>query len=355
MAAFEPVDLPVVLTASKSLETRKAIKEAGDNDALPASVREMLKTISAADEDEQSAPLTLYVNANSRIVQTLRDSDLRHEATQLALSGLYNNAVMMSQHLQTADNAKIIAATANRVLQEFVEQGMKLQAHARDLAKLRRESRKTSRQKSGHVTCFVALPFDDQYETLMQAIKERFEGHPYFWEVLRADKNYAADSRVDVEGHIRSHMDRAHVFLAEVSEANPNVMIEVGRMQMMEGIPLYYLQWREGAAKIADIDGKLVVKYPREDPARVIAELDKFQMLQGIKAGERYLAIERLQRHPDWGDLETATQQYIQRRFQTLEAVLGQPQPPSEASISKAEWKLFLGLVNDIAAGREAG
>ncbi len=352
LTAFQPATLPVVLTASKILETRKAIKEATENDALPQAVRQLLKQLSENEEDEVSAPLTLYINTRNETIQTLVNADLRSEAAQLAFSALYNNAVMMSSHLQTPENAKTIAATANRVIHRFVKQGLELQQVRRRLGELKKEQ--ASQPPTDHVTCFVAIPFDSAYDPLMEKLQDHFEAAPYFWEVLRADQRYEQDGRGNIDGHIRTHMSAAHLFFAEISEANANVMIEVGRMQMMDK-PLFYLQWQEGAETISDLDGRLFVRYDKENPASVIEALERFKPIKKIKGTSRFLSRRLLERAEKWEKISEKGRNYLLENFTTLEEVENAgKQGPENSPLESLEWDAFWDIVQAIKAGNGA-
>jgi len=65
----------------------------------------------------------------------------------------------------------------------------------------------------------------DQYRNLEEAVRRVFECPPYYFEVrLTSDYTYKPD-RLE---NIREHIKRAHGFVVEISELNPNIMFELG-------------------------------------------------------------------------------------------------------------------------------
>ncbi len=84
---------------------------------------------------------------------------------------------------------------------------------------------------TGHVSCFVALPYGEEHaDRLYQALKEVLENRRYYWQLVRADRQRRAAGLWE---NLRNKMIRAHCFIAIISGNNPNVMIEVGRMEAL--------------------------------------------------------------------------------------------------------------------------
>lgn len=118
----------------------------------------------------------------------------------------------------------------------------------------------------GHIVCFVAMPFKDndifKYETvLLPALRQALELEPYYWEVARADEQYFANI---IQNNVQSWMNRVQVYIADVSEENPNVMMELGYMLWTRkpDQPLLILK-REGTNRtISDLAGFIYTYYP---------------------------------------------------------------------------------------------
>jgi hypothetical protein len=259
--------------------------------------------------------------------------------------GPLQHAVMMSHHLQIPENARIMASTANEVLHRFVGQAQEITRARKELAQFRQQAQVQAEAtaRSPWVTCFVALPFQG-YDDLLDALRRHFEGPPWFWEVLRADKRYESNGRIDIGGHLSQHLARSHVFLAEISDGNPNVMIEVGRMQALAPTPLLYLERREAPAEIADLDGKLKV-HPQGDYTTLVRELEKFEPLRAVTASRRYLSPLLLEGQSDWQDFSRDERTAIHRHCPTIESVLEADTPPRDIGLDARAWKLLRRLV----------
>jgi molecular chaperone HtpG len=123
-----------------------------------------------------------------------------------------------------------------------------------------------SNDRPKHIICFVALPFKDndtfKYETvLLPALREALELKPYHWQVVRADERYFEDI---IQNNIRVWMDRVQVYIADVSDENPNVMMELGYMLWTRetGQPLVVLKRSDTNPTISDLAGFIYTVYP---------------------------------------------------------------------------------------------
>lgn len=75
--------------------------------------------------------------------------------------------------------------------------------------------------RTDHIVMFMMTPFADRYRPVEEAIRQIFERPPYCFEV-RLARDYTHQD--GLQANIRAHISRAHAFIAEVSELNPNVM-----------------------------------------------------------------------------------------------------------------------------------
>src|SRR6266496_3462922 len=117
-----------------------------------------------------------------------------------------------------------------------------------------------------HIVCFVALPFKDnssfQYETvLLPALRKVLELDPYWWQVVRADEKYFEDI---IQGNVGNWMKRVHAYVADISDLNPNVMMELGYMLWARkpDQPLLVLKRSDVTHHLADLGGFITVSYP---------------------------------------------------------------------------------------------
>ena len=118
-----------------------------------------------------------------------------------------------------------------------------------------------------HIVCFVAMPFNDNenfmYKTvLLPAVREALELDPYYWQVVRADERIFEDI---IQNNVGAWMKRVQAYIADVSDENPNVMMELGYMLWAKqpGQPLLVLK-RTGTKRttISDLAGFIYTDYP---------------------------------------------------------------------------------------------
>ncbi len=114
-----------------------------------------------------------------------------------------------------------------------------------------------------HIVCFVALPFEDEefaYKTvLLPAIRSIFEQHPYYWQVVRADDTIFAST---IAENVGDWMQLADVSIADISNLNANVMMELGYMYWRKPKRPLFLLEREGTGKhLSDLAGVIRLSY----------------------------------------------------------------------------------------------
>lgn len=121
----------------------------------------------------------------------------------------------------------------------------------------------SKKSSTKHTVCFVALPFEDEefaYKTvLLPALRSVFEQHPYYWQVVRADDTIFAST---VAENVADWMQQADVSIADISNLNANVMMELGYMYWRKPKrPLFILE-RAGTGKhLSDLAGVIRLSY----------------------------------------------------------------------------------------------
>ncbi len=114
-------------------------------------------------------------------------------------------------------------------------------------------------QQTDHITCFFAMPFDPSYELLLKAVRQVLEDKPYGWQVIRADEKQQGRT---ITANVKKHIARSHCYLAEISDNNPNVFLEIGRMSHYEDRPLIYLCRKDAEDRVAaDLAGHIYHSY----------------------------------------------------------------------------------------------
>ena len=254
----------------------------------------------------------LYVNADNPVMQKLVDLDLSDYEIQNVMTAIYNNALMLSaqgarMHL-TPDNAKRVFETNNRTIASLMSKIYEVRdLKARQFVQVSTEesppaSAVSASDRSGfeaaqtsHITCFVALPFADDYEVVFEALRDVLEVAPYFWQVARGDKRFLAN---DVPDNVAAWVKRAQCYVADVSEANENVMMEVGLMYWaFPERPLLLLQRQGTERRLTDLGGRLRITYPwggnglQGRLAETLrAEIAKFDQLKSLRAETHWLS-----------------------------------------------------------------
>jgi hypothetical protein len=170
-----------------------------------------------------------------------------------------------------------------------------------------------------YVSCFVAMPFrDDRASEIYKAVRAVAEDHPYYWRVVRADDTVEEPG---LWGNLKAKLLRAHCFIAIITgELNPNVMIEIGRMEALQR-PLLILRAADASPLPADLNGLLYedVRRTGGDLAGEIRDvLSRHDLLRGLHA-VRYLSEAVLKRHVG---LDGEIARLIIREYPTWESFL---------------------------------
>jgi hypothetical protein len=115
-----------------------------------------------------------------------------------------------------------------------------------------------------HTVILMITGSGDQYRTLEQAVRRVFECPPYYFEVrLTSDYTYKSE-RLE---NIREHIKRAHGFVVEISELNPNIMFELGAVAISDrNRPILPLRSQAATAEvIASFSSQIQITYSSLD------------------------------------------------------------------------------------------
>ncbi len=127
-----------------------------------------------------------------------------------------------------------------------------------------------------HIQLFMISPYDEEYRLLEAAIRRVFEEAPFFFEIRLARDYYSADTQME---NVKKHIASAHGFIAEISERNANVMMEVGGIIMTgDSRPVFSLCQKQCNKDVpSDLKGTLLLEYDNNtnltDLIRQIKEL----------------------------------------------------------------------------------
>jgi Trypsin-like peptidase domain len=177
------------------------------------------------------------------------------------------------------------------------------------------------RAESKHPIVFAMLPEDGASKLLVAALRKIFE-EQWGCQVLTVHDRHYGDSTL---GNLRTHLEQAAVFVADVSGADPEVMFMLGAAQFaLSQVPMVLLTQASGRLP-QPLQGRVVVSYDGAvaDLADKLEErLSKIEPLQQVlnePGREHFLSMSRLQilsRLP----LGEKTWQRLQERYPTQEA-----------------------------------
>ena len=235
VVAFDPHTVPAVLVAKpmdredKELGQMQALgQEIGFSSGQIRSLFQSMardKAIRAAGDDT-----ILHLNINNPLMQQLRDMN-RNETFQLALTAIYNNAMMFAHHYVSPENAEIIFTTNNAAISNMIGSTRALEelqgASARMEIELNELQRKMPQVKlSQHRSCFFAYPFRDEFHRLRdeiaQILKENYGIQLTATSLEQRGTNIVED--------IKNQIAAAHFGIADITGNNPNVLWELGLM-----------------------------------------------------------------------------------------------------------------------------
>jgi molecular chaperone HtpG len=328
---FKPDSLPALTVLTAAAKSQEKLRQATENINLPSEVRDLVKDMM---QGEQTIPVTLYLNIDNATIQKLVKMPLGDDKNS-AYIAIYNNAIMLAQQILTPRNAEVMFIGFNRVIDRMIAQADDVQRLTKDVAQLNNQLQdlkdanvSQSVQQTEHVSCFFAMPFQDEYVAIEQAFKEVLGDKPYGWQVVLARDSHQKQRTLD---NVLAHISRSHFYIAEISEKNENVLIEIGQMITFKDRPLILLRQKGSDKEIpADLQGFLYweLEYDQtDDKEKLIKHIrDNLSILepqfQNIRNDKKiYLSRSVLEKQTEI-NLSTITK--ISERFQTVEDLCSQ-------------------------------
>jgi HSP90 family molecular chaperone len=215
---FEPKTLTAVIRPGKNAADLEHAQQVLEDPNSPQQFRRLAESVLKGTKRE----LVLAINANNTFVKRLAQTDLENPEMQRLMLGLYNSAFLSSELMSTI-NAEIL----HRDLTYFLDRALtsiELEADIPPKTALDTDIAEGSLQKAGFVQFFMMVPYSPKYREIIHALRVLIEDRWFARLLLASDKKYE-DRILD---SVSRHMNDAAVFIAEVSEGNPNVMFELG-------------------------------------------------------------------------------------------------------------------------------
>lgn len=278
MRKFIPADLPAVIIVHRRTEQEERLRSLRSRLVLASAATEILEDV---QDEPDNLPLYLNLNADNRLIRKLAASSRNSPISRAIMTGLYNCSLMHAQNLLNQHNTRVMHGQFLMILESLMDSqeslariNQELETERQQLIEYRKHEVSQQAQRPAHIRLFVITPFGKDYEALECAIREIFETHPYYFEVQLA-RDYTFESAL--LDNIREHIERAHGFIAEISDLNPNVMFELGAVMLHEdGRPVLALRSRDSRHAVpADIREKLRIEYAsnKQTVAELVAEI----------------------------------------------------------------------------------
>jgi molecular chaperone HtpG len=304
VSRFLPKEVPALLSKSRDSDTRDEMQAIAEAFHLPDFIRDSIKKFLA----ENKEPLTLHLNSDNAIIRLLaRRLALGDDLAKNSLVSIYNNAIMLNSRNITPENIRIMFNQYNQVIGDLLESAARIEdlerARQALFVQLQELTAKTTATtgRDRWVTCFVAMPFDrPEIAPVYAALERVLEDVPFLWNVVKADESHR-DARLWKS--VNRLMAGSHCFIAEVSEHNPNVMIEIGRMEAFDR-PLLLLK-REGSADLpADLRERLYVTYSGDGQDLIDCLREEIKKNENFcrQSGEPFLSKTFLMRESGLGE-----------------------------------------------------
>ena len=323
VSRFRPVEVPAVLTETRDNKSRREMADAAENLTLPVHIRNLVKGFLKEEEE----PLTLHLNADNATIRKLASRPNLHDnVSRQALVSLYNNAAMLLAHALRVQDLQAMFVQYNQVIDLMLSLAAEradferiINAHKSELDELHEAPTGADTGLDPYVSCFVAMPFkDSRARRIYDAVRTVLEDKPFYWRVVRADDSV---ERAGLWANLKAKMLRAHCYIAILTqEVNPNVMIEIGRMEALER-PLVLLREINAPDLPADLRGLLYAELDADlgnldDIVR--EELSRQEPLHRLN-GDRFLSEILLKRETDLND---RLSREISHKYRTWQAFL---------------------------------
>jgi HSP90 family molecular chaperone len=267
MRRFAPTELPAVIILTEDTESDIKLRDLVDTTWLP---RELEEVARQALDHTGHRPSYLQLNATNELVRELAGMSTEEPATRDLMYAMYTSAVLYARNLLTQQNSEAIHRQFLRLCArtiELVEAKQTIEEERRQTMAFRDQQAASRATRPDHVVLFMMTPFEGEYKGIENAVRQVFERAPYFFEVVLArDKTYKEVMR----DNVREGMVRAHGFIAEISELNPNVMMELGAALFADdGRPTFVLRCEDSTKEIpADIKDLILAKRRGSSAAR---------------------------------------------------------------------------------------
>jgi len=292
---YDPKAVPAVIIETEVSKTDRELQDLLNMPSLRMNFGDAFRSI---QERIHNRPMQLALNGRNTLIQLLSKANLDSIVTSTVMTLLYNNALIYSHRLDER-NMSIVHDNVAQIMTMLIETQHENLDLRDELLKLRKDMQVKNAGSivngSKHILMFMITPFADEYRSVELAVRRVFERAPFCFEVCLARDKYNADTLVE---NVKSYIASAQCFIAEISELNPNVMMEVGGILMSGDERPVFVLWDTHSTlrKPVDFGDRLTFSYSGRtaSPDELVNEITSHLIEGGRIKNTR---IEELMRH----------------------------------------------------------
>ncbi|GCE24162.1 ATP-binding protein [Dictyobacter kobayashii] len=274
---FKPRTIPAIANIESGAKLRQDLEENQQSVHLSQPIKDLLSRVL---KEHKVPQVLLYLNTENPIMQkiahmaaTQRNNAISYRA---AIAAIYNNALLLSPHLMTAETIQAIFTSATETINLMIEQAEQLGEMQSRLSASQLSLRTRPRQEmvskdvqaaptdtatpGKQILCVVAMPSEDTAtlpyaSVLLPALRHVMEFAPYYWRVVSA-------AELDQE----RGQQQPHIYLADLSTANLQVVMELGYMcgKKQDWQTILLLQSEQAHTELPHLDGLTRINYPAD-------------------------------------------------------------------------------------------
>lgn len=323
---FDPQDLTALIRSTEAsageMKARNILNDPNSSEDLREMAQEMLRM-------SRNASMRLVLNAGNPMVRLLAQQNFDNPDVINLMLGIYNSAILYNQELMTPQNARIFYEQFQKLMSrslEYIIQQEDLKHQTETLEKEREAMRKRDQkgEEPKHLIFFLMTPLAEAYQAFIEIVRDVIENR-FGCQLFVANDRQYKDTVID---NVRSHMDQAHAFIAEVTDADPEVMFELGaaRFDLRER-PIVLMRKNTQQQLPADLHGRIYVNYADKAGQELADHLDtqlradqRIKSLLEKKSRERYISPKFLKDVSRFPHIETKVWQDLADLYPTKEA-----------------------------------
>ena len=323
---FEPQDLTALIRSTEAstgeMKAREIINDPNSSQDLREMAQEMLRM-------SRNSSMRLVLNASNPMIRLLAQQNFDNPDVLNIIRGIYNSAILYNQELMTPQNARIFYEQYQELMSrslDYIIQQDDLKRQTETLEKEREAIRKRDQkgEEPKHLIFFLMTPLGETYKLFIETVRDVIENR-FGCQLFVANDRQYKDTVID---NVRSHMDQAHAFIAEVTDANPNVMFELGaaRFDLRER-PIVLMRKNSQQQLPADLHGRIYVNYDEKTGQELAEYLDaqlradqRIKSLLEKKGRERYISPKFLKDVSRFPHIEEKVWQNLADNYPTQEA-----------------------------------